>query len=329
MKNVTVSAPGKLMLFGEHAVLYNKPCLVTTVNQRMYVKLEILEEPEFQLDAPDVGMKGYKKLIGMLGKGDISRGARFVEAAVKTFIQSYPRLQGKSTPGVAIITESEFSSQLGFGSSAAVTVCVIKAMSELFDLKLDNKDIFDLSYKTVLDVQAAGSGFDVAASVYGGTLYFMTGGKIIEQLAVDPLPLIVSYSGIKADTIALIKKVKAKSEKRPDFVENIYNEIEKIVEKAKMAVISGNWKEVGQLMNKNQTYLCQLGVSSEKLDKMADSAVEAGAYGAKLSGAGGGDCMIAVAPEDKKSGVIDAIKKSGGQIIEINAGASGVRVDSL
>ena len=186
MKKITVSAPGKLMLMGEHAVVYNHPCLVTAVDQRMHATVEILEKGEFQLEAPDVKVTGYKKPIKNLGSGEIPKGAKFVEIAVKNFMEEIAspneRARNDNNIGIKVTTKSEFSAQFGFGSSSASTVCVIKALSELFKLKLTQKEIFDLAYKTVLDIQGKGSGFDVAAAVYGGTLYFVTFGKIISNV---------------------------------------------------------------------------------------------------------------------------------------------------
>ena len=81
MNKVTVSAPGKLMLFGEHAVVYDHPCLVTAVDQRINLTAEILETPDFELEASDVDVTGYKKPISELGQGEIPKGAKFVEIA--------------------------------------------------------------------------------------------------------------------------------------------------------------------------------------------------------------------------------------------------------
>ena len=229
--------------------------------------------------------------------------------------------------GLRITTTSEFSSKFGFGSSSASTVCVVKALSELFDLKLDNKKIFYSTYKTVLDIQGKGSGFDVAAAVHGGTIYFVTGGKVIEPLSIESLPLIVGYSGIKADTVTLINKVKKLFADRQDRLEKIYSEMAAIVEKAKPFILSSNWQEVGNLMNENQELLADLGVSIEKLDNMIAGAINAGAYGAKLSGGGGGDCMIALGPEEKREEIEKGIEQAGGGIIEVVTNAEGVRIE--
>lgn len=321
-KQITVSAPGKLMLLGEHAVVYGRPCIVTAVGQRMRATIELADEPVFQLNTPDVQVVDYKKPMSELGIGDIPKGAKFVEIAIKNFSEKYP-IQG----GVKVTTSSEFSSQFGFGSSSASTVCIIKALSEATGATLDNKAIFNLSYKTVLDIQGKGSGFDVAAAAFGGTLYFIKGGQTIEPLQTDSLPLIVGYSGIKADTVTIVNQVLEKAKEHPEVIEGIYDNTGKLVEQAKQAVLSKDWQKFGELMNENQKLLEKLEVSINKLDNMILAARKAGAYGAKLSGAGGGDCIITLAPENRIQAVKDGITAAGGQIIDVKINAEGVKIE--
>ncbi len=322
MEKVTISAPGKLMLLGEHAVVYGRPCIVTAVGQRMFVTLEALLEPSFELEATDVDVTGYKKQFADLGKGNIPKGAKFVEVAIKNFTNKYP-VKG----GVRITTRSEFSSSFGFGSSSASTVCVIKGLAELTNTKLSSKELFDIAYRTVIDVQGKGSGFDVAAAIYGGTLYFVTGGKIIEPISSSELRLDVGYTGVKADTVALINAVAEKAAQDPKHIDALYTQIGKMVDEAHSSLKEKKWSRVGELMNSDQDILEELGVSSQKLDAMIHAARDAGAFGAKLSGAGGGDCMIALASGDKKQAVSEAITAVGGQVINVTTSVEGVRIE--
>lgn len=331
MKNkITVSAPGKLMLLGEHAVVYDHPCLVTAVDQRMKATVTLLDSFDLEIEAPDVKVVGYKKPMVELSMGDIPKGAQFVEIAVRNLLESdsgKTRIMNGEIHGIRIETSSEFSSLFGFGSSSASTVCVIKALSELLDLRLNNKAIFQLAYQTVLDIQGKGSGFDVAAAIYGGTLYFVTGGKVIEPLDMKSLPILVGYSGIKADTVILINQVAKKAKKYPDVVEGIYGIIEQLVERAKVAILEKDWQTAGELMNLNQGLLESLGVSTDKLSQMIYGVREGGAFGAKLSGAGGGDCIVAFSPEDKREEIKKNIEKAGGQVLDIDSNVEGVRVE--
>jgi len=217
--------------------------------------------------------------------------------------------------------------EYGLGSSSAVTVATIKAISEFFEIKMENKELFDLAYKTILDIQGVGSGFDLAAAIYGGILYFVTGGKLIEKIKVKNIPLVIGYSGEKADTPSLVKMVNEKLKENPKKINKIFDEIEEIVNSARIEIENENWKEVGKLMNLNQDLLKKLGVSSKKLENLIKAALDSGAYGAKLSGAGGGDCMIAIADLENRKNVEMAIEKAGGKIIKLKVPGEGLKIE--
>lgn len=322
LKSITVSAPGKLLLLGDHAVVHARPCLVTAVGQRMKTQVSLLDTQELQLEASEVGVSGYRKSMKDLGRGGIPKGAQFVEIAVKNFTEKY-RLKG----GLRVETSSDLSSKFGFGSSSASTVCVVKALSELSGKSLDNTSLFDLAYKTVMDIQGVGSGFDIAAAIYGGTLYFIGGGKRIEPIAVSSLPLIVGYSGSKGHTPTLVKMVAAQMKQHPSIYNSLFDISTACVEEGKKAMAEGNFVTFGQMMNINEGLLSSYGVETAKLAVMIYAARGAGAYGAKLSGAGGGDCMIAVSSPENRKRVEKAIEASGGQVIPVKTNVSGVMVE--
>lgn len=321
-KQITVSAPGKLMLFGEHAVVQGKPCIVTAVDQRLELKASKLTEPFFRLEAPDVEITNYQKPLSEVGKGEIPKGALFVEIATRNFLAEH-KIKG----GVKFETVSQFKSTFGFGSSSASAVDTVKALSQLFNIKLTNDEFFKIAYKTVIDIQGVGSGFDLAAATFGGTIYYIYPGKVIEPLKLKSLPLIVGYTGVKADTATLVKAVNAKRDKYPKIFKSIFDDIALIVEDAKVALVKKDYAKLGELMNMNQGYLEAMGVGSDKLANLIYAARNAGAYGAKLSGAGGGDCMIALAPEDKREAVEKAITAAGGQVIQVEVNTEGVKVE--
>jgi mevalonate kinase len=302
---ITASAPGKLMLFGEHAAVYGYPCIVTAVGERMTVAIEKTEDGII-IDAPQV------------------KNTVFVENAIDAVSSTFHIRH----TGLHITTSCMFSCKYGFGSSSAVTVAAIYALTSLFQKKIDKKQIFTLAYKTVLDVQKIGSGFDVAAATYGGTLFYGNKGETIESLKINNIPIIIGYSQVKADTVALIEEVRRKKEKEPEKVERIFQGISKIIPEARQKIEEGDWERVGTLMNFNQEYLRDLGVSTEKLEAMISASKKAGAWGAKLSGAGGGDCMIALTPNDKRKAVSDAITAAGGEVVDVSVNSEGVKIEN-
>lgn len=324
MKNnnsITTSAPGKLLVMGDHAVVYGYPCIVTAINERMYATVSIVDSTTLSIDAPDVGVSGYLKSLSDLGDGTEPKGVRFIEFAVKNFIAKYA-----VSDGISIVTRSEFSSTLGFGSSSACIVSVLYALFCLYE-RTDNKALFELAYKTVHDVQGAGSGFDVASAMFGGTLYYSKLGQIIEPVGLQ-IPLIVGYSGTKADTTEMIQSVAKKQKENSQKVERIFSAIGTLVDDAKIKIEEGEWDRVGTLMKFNQEYLRDLGVSTEKLETLIKAVSESGAYGSKLSGAGGGDCMIALVSEGSRDAVIASIKSAGGVVIPVVTGEEGMRIET-
>lgn len=322
-KRVKVSAPGKLMLFGEHAVLYDHPCLVTAVDSMITVSVERTKDGFLELNAPEVGIKRHKKAIRRLTIQEVTpKSARFVEAAVKNFFQRF-----EVSGGVKIRTASGFSSQFGFGSSSAVTVAVFTALAELFKKRLSRRQIFDLSYQTVLEVQGVGSGFDLAAANWGGTLYFTKAGDKVRPVKHKKIPLVVGYTGIKADTSILVRQVAELFRHKPKATGRIFDEIGNIVENATSALENGKFKELGKLMDLNQELLDKLGVGSKELARLILAARNAGAFGAKLSGAGGGDCMVALVGKDRKKAVEEAINAAGGQVLKVETAAEGFKIE--
>lgn len=324
-REIRTSAPGKLMLFGEHAVVYGHPCIVTAVNQRIEVGLRKNPTRLFNLSAPDMGLESYSKAIDDLGRGHLPKAVRFIEMVYKRFLERYPQKEG-----VVGVTRSDFSSKFGFGSSSAVTVAFAKALTTLYGLEIRNKELFDLCYQAVIDVQGVGSGFDLAAAIWGGTIYYVSPAEVVEDLGVDNLPIVVGYTGVKADTTSLVRMVAEKKELKPERVGRIFDEISLIVERAKRAIKVKDWQGVGELMNSNQKLLVELGVSSIELDKLIRGSINTGSSGAKLSGAGGGDCMLAIRDnlnKETSDKVELAIITAGGVVMDVGLNAEGVRVE--
>lgn len=293
MQKINISVCGKLMLLGEHAVVYGYPCIVAAVDKYLVATADFSDKNGDTIITP--------------GFSDQS----FIKETIKIFRDQFH----KKEP-VSIETKSEIGGY-GLGSSAAVVVAMMKALLELHKIKIDKKALFDLCYKVILNIQGSGSGFDVASAIYGGVLYYAKNGKIIEPLNVCDVPLIVGFSGTKADTVSQINLVKEKMDTYKEAVEKIFTNIAKLVDEAKQTILDKDWARLGVLLNYNQDYLENLGVSTEKLNSMISAARKAGAYGAKLSGAGGGDCMFALVSEEKKKEVTEAIKKAGGEIIDV------------
>ncbi len=304
MKTVTASAPGKLLLLGDHAVVYGFPCIVTAVDQRMVVTVSTFDKDGVFFDVGDSDTKFLEACVTIVKKhwGDISH--------------------------ISVQTKSEFSQTMGLGSSAAVTVAFLFALAKFLDKPLPPMDLFRMAYDAVLLVQGVGSGFDVAIATYGGTIRYIIGGKEIAPIDASALPIVVGYTVVKADTTTIVKEVKKKYEKNKEKMTRIFEAIGGLVDQAVPRFADKDWERVGKFMDFDQEYLRDLGVSSEKLEALIVAAKQAGALGAKLSGAGGGDCMIALVTNDTRKFVESAIEKAGGQVMHIKPNAVGVKVET-
>lgn len=324
-QEVHVSAPGKLMLLGEHAVVYQRPCLVTAMDARLHMTLTLTSDDLFTIHAPDVDVDHVQGRIADVYAGGeaLADGTRFIESALAVFRERFGL-----DHGVRIETRSDFSSKLGLGSSSATVACTLFGLAKLLQRDLSLRELFDRGIEAVFRVQQTGSGFDLASTIYGGTLYYnnVTPREIV-PLKVPELPLVVAYTGMKADTPTYVRRVAALLNAWPAAMNQLFDTMAELVRDGRDALEGADWAGLGQLMNMQHGLAHAIGVDTPTTVELVFRAREAGAYGAKLSGAGGGDCIIVLAPDHKRKEIENTLRRSGGQIVPVLPHAQGVRVD--
>jgi mevalonate kinase len=324
-RTVRVSAPGKLMLLGEHAVVYGRPCLVTAVESRLHMMLTALEDDTFSIHAPDVGvdhLTGHMASAFAGGRA-LAHGTRFVESSLAVFREHFGLDRG-----VHIETHSGFSSQLGLGSSSAAVACTLFGLARLFQVEIAPRQLFDLGLEAIFRVQRTGSGFDLAAATFGGTLFYSNAEpRQIVALDAPALPLVVAYTGIKADTATYVRRVSDLLETWPTAMNLVFDTMGQIVSDGRSALQEADLIRLGQLMDMQHGLAHAIGVDTPETAALVFAARKAGAYGAKLSGAGGGDCIIALIPEDGRARIEAALEAAGGQIVRVAPNAAGVQPD--
>lgn len=278
-KSYKASAPGSLMLLGEYAVLYNKPALVCAVNKRMTVTLTPRLDEKIQIES---ALGRFSTKISHI---KIEEPFQFVLSVLKTY-------QHKLKSGCDIQIESEFSHQVGLGSSAAVTAATFAALTQWLQINMTQKNLLRQSRKVVLNVQGAGSGADVCASVYGGIVCYTSSPLKIEKFS-DICPLTLLYSGFKTPTVQAIQQVKLYFKKFPVLFKRICESIEQCVLAGRQAVQKKDWETLGKLMNMQQGLMETLGVNLPVLQDMVNVLrSQSGMLGAKISGSGLGDCVM-------------------------------------
>ncbi len=312
---VTASAPGKLVLFGDHAVVHGQPGIVTAVDFRYRVRAECLAEPLLRIETTALPARE----VSLPAPGRIYHAeTAYVEAALQQLLERF-----QINCGFHIRTQGPEQS-FGLGSSSAITVATLAATARLCKIDLSRRDLYEMARAAVLDVQGAGSGLDVAAAVYGGTCYLERVGATPEPLAAGGLPIVIGYSGNKVGTSELLRQVARLRSRQPDLIDPIFALMGRISIRAHACLLEGRWCDLGKLTDIHQGLLDALGVNTASLARLIFAARAAGAWGAKLSGAGGGDCMFALTDKARRAEVAAQISAAGGEIIDVGCNAPGV-----
>jgi mevalonate kinase len=274
------SAPGSLMLLGEYAVLYGKHALVTAINKRITVKLTPRRDREVTIRS---------SLLGEY-KTDLSRLS--IEKPFQYVLGVLTYYQAKLKFGCDIEIESEFSDQVGLGSSAAVTVATLANVLAWLKVKMTALDFVRQGKNIVQLVQGVGSGADIAASVYGGAVKFQSQPLTVEKFDVT-FPLTVLYSGFKTPTKDAILQVKNRFAKHLSLFTSITNSIGQCAIEGASTLRCRDLQKLGEIMNIQQGMMEALGVSTIQLQQMVyELRSLSGILGAKISGSGLGDCVI-------------------------------------
>lgn len=321
-----VSAPGKIILFGEHSVVYGRGAIASAIDLRTYTEGKLLNEKTIKIHANDLKIPGLSISFSeeeiFLGTdyGKAGYVVSYVKSAIERIFTEYG-----SRKGFEISIRSDIPVGAGLGSSAAVVVPTLKLLSELLEMNLKNEDIARMGKDVEFEVQGSSSGLDPAVSALGGGVYFKKGK--IERFSAPQLPIIVGYTGEKGSTKVLLEKVKILRDEYPEIVEDIMDAMEDIADKGrKILTEDGDLKELGKLMNINNGLLEAIGVSTKELSDLVFASRISGALGAKITGAGGGGCMYALTP-NKRSEVETAIRIAGGIPIKTKTTDEGVRIE--
>ena len=305
-----VSVPGSLMLFGEHAVLHDKLAIAAAVDKKITANLTLRTDNVINITS-SLGM-----LQTNLESLEINNQLRFVTTAIKHQIKNL-----SISKGFDLYIESDFSAQVGLGSSAASTIATLALLELAYkSVKIDLMELFFLARRIIREVQGIGSGADVAASIFGGVISYKMSSAIIEKIA-DTLPLAIIYCGYKLATPLVVAKVKDLYGRYPNIFSLVFDAIEHCVIEAVKQIKEKNWQNLGELMNIHQGLQDALGVNDANLAKLIFSLREQpNIFGAKISGSGLGDCVIGLGDvtSDFSLNQIDVSIASGGIIVMSN-----------
>ncbi|QGN07131.1 mevalonate kinase [Halorhabdus sp. CBA1104] len=295
---VTASAPGKVYLFGEHAVVYGEPAVPCAIERRASVTATERDDDALRVYAGDLTLDGFTVEYSgdAAGRPDIDVEQPLLDAAmgyINEAIEQARDAAGHPEAGFDVTIDSAIPLGAGLGSSAAVVVAAIDAATRELGTQLAAEDIADRAYQVELAVQdGEASRADTFCSAMGGAVR-VEGDDCRQLTDVPNLPFVIGYDGGSGDTGALVSDVRALRQKY-DFATDTVGAIGDLVRQGEAAIATGDLAELGRLMDVNHGLLSALGVSARSLDSMVWAAREAGALGAKLTGAGGGGCIVAL-----------------------------------
>ena len=323
---VIASAPAKVILFGEHFVVYGEPAIVLAIDKRAYAKAELRDDKRLYLRSINLNFSGYfENGFFTIEEGD-AKEAKLKFEPLKLAVEKVLEIYGGSV-GLDVEVNSTVPVAAGLGSSAAVAAAVTAAVGAILNVKLSKEDVFRISYEAEKVVHGTPSGVDPAISTFGGTLLFQmdTGFKPLDVKA--DVPLVIGYTGVARSTRVQVEKVRNVKNKYPRVIEPMIKAAREIVLRAIDALKESDLKTLGDLMNINHALLYGLGVSDESLEWIINAAQKAGALGAKLTGAGGGGCMIALAESERLQQVLEAIQMAGGRPFIARKTDEGVKIE--
>jgi len=299
MQTVTASAPGKVILFGEHAVVYGRPAIAVPV-QQVQAKVEITANPAgkagtVRLQAPAVGLDS---LVTELPAD---------QPLVYALQLLLAHLKRSQLPACTIRVTSTIPVAAGLGSGAAVTVALLRAVAAFLHTPLPDEVLSCLAFQVEKIHHGTPSGIDNTVVTWGKAVYFIKGQSPQSFAVGAPFTLVIGDTGIPSPTSRMVAEVRSRWQAQPQRYEAIFDEIGSISQQARQWIENGAPEKLGSLMLRNHELLKSLLVSSPELERLVQAALQAGAWGAKLSGAGGGGNMIALVTAPQADAVAQAI----------------------
>jgi mevalonate kinase len=314
----SASAPGKVILFGEHAVVSGAKALGAAIDLR--AKVTVHDTPgSTTIEACDLCLQGFSLNLNthQFASAQALHATRYISAVLEEF----------DAGDIQVKIESDIPLASGLGSSAAIVVAATAALNRHLDFGLSQKDIADRAHRIEKAVQQGlGSPTDTALATFGG--YLQISSPQVMPLDLPFMDMVVGYTNLPHDTRSEVAKVQSLKARYPDLVDPIFQAIGAISGRAVPLIRDRKLDLLGELMNVNHGLLEAIGVGTRELAELVYAARGAGgAFGAKLTGAGGGGCMIALPTPHGFAALITALRQAKGVAFAVKTGCEGVRVE--
>jgi mevalonate kinase len=311
MPAYTASAPGKIILLGEHSVVYGQPAIAVPITQ-VHARAVVTADPRqpaglVRLQAPGIGMEAsFEQLPHDDPLATAVRGV-FEELGIAR------------PPALTVRIVSTIPLSAGLGSGAAVSVAVIRALAAFLGQSLPDERVSALAYEVEKIHHGTPSGIDNTVVTYARPVYYIRlkgpgeqFDPLIETFQVArPFEILIADTGIPSPTALAVGDVRRAWQSEPQRYEAMFADIGKIARDGRQAIEKGQLEQLGRLMDENHALLTLIGVSSPELERLVAAARGAGAAGAKLSGGGRGGNMIALAPAGSAPALEKALRAAG------------------
>ncbi len=296
-------APGRICLLGDNVDLIEKPVLAAAISAFLSIAIQKRNDDRIILIAEDIDFKEEFRL------GDempLVSPLKYLEAV-------YHRLQSYITTGFEATINSQIPVSAGMSSSTALCIAFIRALSQTFEIPLTTAEIAELSYlveRENLNIECGR--MDQYAIAYGGVTFINTGPTPgVEPISIDSLPIVVADTQDTHDTQQLQEWLQDRLRVRDKVLIDSLLRVVDLVEQGKAALLRGDLETLGELMNQQQIEENIMGTATERLNIFCKTAMDAGAWGAKQMGAGGGGCAVVLCPPEKKITIQAALAALG------------------
>ncbi len=298
------SAPGKLILCGEHAVVYGQPAIALPLP-------DIRAHVEITAGSPGSGVRLNAPDLGRAWIADAHP-----DDPLSELVRATLRHLGVDPPDLHITLTSTIPIAGGMGSGAAIATALVRTLATFMGHTLPPEQVSALVYASEERFHGTPSGIDNTVVAYDQPIWFERRGpahpNLITPISIaEPLTLVVGDTGIRSATRLPVGMVRRQWQANPTHYEQLFAQVGTLVQQVHTALATGEQATLGVLINANQTLLEQIGVSSSELEHLVAAARAAGAPGAKLSGAGWGGVMFALTNPDNQAAVMTALTRAG------------------
>jgi mevalonate kinase len=298
-------APSKAIIAGEHFVVHGSRALAVAIGRTVRVKVE---------EAP--------RLI--VNSNRLPATDREPPLPVNTVVAAIAS-EFSFRPCMRLDISSSVPDGAGLGSSASTMVAVAAAVARYHSIELSKAELVRFAMLGEAEIHGNPSGVDVNICVYGGAILFRMGTQPRRVRLEAGRRLLIAYSGRQRSTRTMIDRVSQMKEQRPSLFRGLTGSIDEISLLAAERLSTGDMAGLGSLLTLNHAVLSFVGVSDGRLDDLVEILLSLGCFGAKLTGAGGGGSVIAVAPERKGNSIISQLARRGFEAFETEVPVKGVR----